>query len=166
MKQSCHIHLFLLILSFSCAEKQEEIKVEESVEFLEESDGTSLDEFPETIEVPITIGDNSRTSLDWNGTYLGNLPCASCEGIETKLTLNIDGTYHYTTHYFGLNDALEHEFLGKFTWDETGSIITLQGVNGIPGKYKVGENQLWHLDMNGNRITGDLADRYILKKQF
>jgi len=166
MKHSYSVFLFLLILTISCTEKKEEVVEETEVEIMETIDVDTLEEFPETIEVPITIGDNSRTSLDWNGTYLGNLPCASCEGIETKLTLNTDGTYHYTTHYFGLNDALEHEFLGKFTWDETGSNITLHGVNGIPGKYKVGENQLWHLDMNGNRITGDLADRYILKKQF
>lgn len=166
MKQYLTLLFFIPLFTFSCAEKKTELKEEEVIEVIQEPEEETLDEFPETIEIPMSMGDNSRTSLDWNGTYLGNLPCASCEGIETKITLNTDGTYHYTTHYFGLNDALEHEFLGKFTWDETGSIITLQGVNGIPGKYKVGENQLWHLDMDGNRITGDLADRYILKKQF
>lgn len=166
MKQNLSLLFLISLFAFSCTEKKTELKEEEVIEVIQEPEEETLDEFPETIEVPMSMGDNSRTSLDWNGTYLGNLPCASCEGIETKITLNTDGTYHYTTHYFGLNDALEHEFLGKFTWDETGSIITLQGVNGIPGKYKVGENQLWHLDMDGNRITGDLADRYILKKQF
>lgn len=44
-------------------------------------------------------------------------------------------------------------------------MITLLEMEGAPGKYQVGENQLWHLDENGNRIEGDLADRYILKKQ-
>ncbi|SHO61879.1 copper resistance protein NlpE [Algoriphagus zhangzhouensis] len=166
MKQYLSLLFLISLFAFSCAEKKTELNEEEAIEVIQEPVEETLDEFPETIEIPMSMGDNSRTSLDWNGTYLGNLPCASCEGIETKITLNTDGTYHYTTHYFGLNDALEHEFLGKFTWDETGSIITLQGVNGIPGKYKVGENQLWHLDMDGNRITGDLADRYILKKQF
>lgn len=159
--------LFLILLAIACnSPKTEKVKLLEENPSEEIIDETPIDTIPETMEMPMTMGDNSMTSLDWNGTYLGNLPCASCEGIETKLTLNTDGTYHYTTHYFGLNDALEHEFLGKFTWDKTGSIITLHGVNGIPGKYKVGENQLWHLDMDGNRITGDLADRYILKKQF
>lgn len=144
---------FLSLLFFACAEKPAQTEKQ------------TLDQFPETIEVPLSSGDNSMNSLDWAGTYLGTLPCADCEGIETKLVLNQDGSYHYTTHYFGLNDALEHEYLGKFTWDESGSVITLHGVDGIPGKYKVGENRIWHLDMDGNQITGALADQYILTKQ-
>ncbi len=144
---------FLSLLFFACAEKPAQTEEQ------------TLDQFPETIEVPLSSGDNSMNSLDWAGTYLGTLPCADCEGIETKLVLNQDGSYHYTTHYFGLNDALEHEYLGKFTWDESGSVITLHGVDGIPGKYKVGENRIWHLDMDGNQITGALADQYILTKQ-
>lgn len=109
--------------------------------------------------------DNSATSLDWNGTYKGTLPCASCEGIETILTLNVDRTYKLTTHYFGRNDALEEEDTGTFTWDETGSVITLEKVSNGSTQYKVGENRIWQLDMEGNMITGDLADHYILTKQ-
>ena len=117
-------------------------------------------------EEPILYtSDNSATSLDWNGTYKGTVPCASCEGIETILTLNIDRTYKLTTHYFGLNDALEEEDTGTFSWDETGSIITLERVSNGPTQYKVGENRIWQLDMSGNMITGDLADHYILTKQ-
>jgi len=32
-------------------------------------------------------------------------------------------------------------------------------------KYLVGENQLFMLDTEGNRITGGLAENYILKKK-
>lgn len=110
-------------------------------------------------------GDNSATSLDWNGTYKGTVPCASCEGIETILTLNVDRTYKLTTHYFGRNDALEEEDTGTFIWDQTGSVITLEKVSNGPTQYKVGENRIWQLDMKGNMITGDLADHYILTKQ-
>ncbi len=109
--------------------------------------------------------DNSATSLDWNGTYKGTVPCASCEGIETTLTLNIDRTYKLSTHYFGRNDALEEDDMGTFSWDKTGSIITLENVSNGPTQYKVGENRLWQLDKKGNMITGDLADHYILTKQ-
>lgn len=116
-------------------------------------------------EQTMYAGDNSATSLDWNGTYKGTLPCASCEGIETILTLNVDRTYKLTTHYFGRNDALEEEDTGTFTWDETGSVITLEKVSNGPTQYKVGENRIWQLDMEGNMITGDLADHYILTKQ-
>jgi heat shock protein HslJ len=31
--------------------------------------------------------------------------------------------------------------------------------------YLVGENRLFHLDIDGNKITGNLADNYILEKQ-
>lgn len=116
-------------------------------------------------EKPLYIGDNSATSLDWNGTYKGTVPCASCEGIETVLTLNKDMTFKLSTHYFGLNDALEEDVMGSFTWDETGSIVTLADVTNRPNQFKVGENRIWQLDMNGERITGDLADHYILTKQ-
>ncbi len=112
-----------------------------------------------------SVGDNSQNALDWPGTYFATLPCANCEGIETWVTLNQDGTFVLKTHHMGLNDDREEIFTGKFTWDDTGSIVTLNGlIGGAPGKYKVGENQIWHLDQNGKRIEGELADHYILLK--
>jgi len=110
-------------------------------------------------------GDNSATSVDWNGTYKGTVPCASCEGIEVSLTLNPDHTYRLVTNYLGLNDALEQENTGSFTWDKTGSIITLEKVAQGPNQYKVGENRIWQLDMEGQVIKGELADHYILTKK-
>jgi uncharacterized lipoprotein NlpE involved in copper resistance len=108
---------------------------------------------------------NSMNALDWNGIYKGTLPCADCEGIETILTLNPDLTYILFTNYLGRNDALEEEKKGDFSWDEHGSEITLTNVTSGPNKYKVGENRLWHLDANGDMITGDSADHYILTKK-
>lgn len=124
-----------------------------------------------TIEIPapdqpVPIGDNSETSLDWAGTYFNTLPCASCEGIETWVTLKSNETFELKTNYLGLNDAREEIFTGKFSWNELGSIVTFEGLIGdYPGKFKVGENQIWYLDKSGKRIEGDLADRYILKKK-
>lgn len=110
--------------------------------------------------------DNSQTALDWAGTYFNVLPCASCEGIETWLTLHPDESFELKTNYLGLNDAREEIFTGKFTWDEAGASIQLHGLIGdTPGKYKVGENQIWHLDQEGRQIEGPLADRYILHKK-
>jgi len=132
----------------------------------EKNTETVNEDFPETIEVPInpTPGDNSMNALDWEGTYVGTLPCADCEGIETELTINYDGTYSYKTTYLGKETEAE-EVTGTFQCDENGSVITLAGLDGAPGKYKVGENRIWHLDMEGKQIEGDLADRYILTKQ-
>ena len=132
----------------------------------EKNTETVNDDFPETIEVPMnpSPGDNSMNALDWEGTYVGTLPCADCEGIETELTINYDGTFSYKTTYLGKESEAE-EVTGTFQWDENGSVITLAGLDGAPGKYKVGENRIWHLDMEGKQIEGDLADKYILTKQ-
>lgn len=110
--------------------------------------------------------DNSQTSVDWAGTYFNVLPCASCEGIETWVTLNPDGSFQLKTNYLGLNDAREEIFTGKFEWDPSGSFVQFKGLIGdAPGKYKVGENRIWHLDQDGKQIKGELADRYILHKK-
>lgn len=150
------IGLFAL---FSC--QKEERK---TIEITEEITKTIEIESSDTTEKSIHLGDTSQNALDWNGTYKGTLPCADCEGIETELTLNLDGTYLYKATYLG-KDTKVYEIEAPFQWDETGSMITLLEMEDAPGKYQVGENQLWHLDRNGKRIEGDLADRYILKKQ-
>lgn len=115
---------------------------------------------------------NAQNSLDVEGTYAGVLPAGTFEGklptasggggMEVKISLSGD-TYKKSVIYIGKSDK-PIETSGKFTWDETGSIITLAGEN-APNKYFVGENTLTHLDMDGNKITGDLAHMYILKKK-
>lgn len=107
------------------------------------------------------VGDNSMTSLDWAGTYEGILPCADCEGIKTVISINQDNTYVAKEIYEGKSDSL-FESKGTFKWDEKGQKIILSDANRHP--YFVGENTLTHLDKDGNKITGVLAKRYILKK--
>lgn len=107
---------------------------------------------------------NAKTSLDWNGTYQGVVPCADCEGIETSLTLNEDNTYILTKTYLGKDgEAFKEE--GSFSWDQTGGVVILEGLTDTPNQFFVAENQIIMLDMNGERIDGDLADMYVLKKQ-
>lgn len=107
------------------------------------------------------IGDNSMTSLDWTGTYDGVLPCADCEGIKTIISINQDNTYVAKDIYVGKPDSL-FESNGTFKWDEKGQKIIFSDKNRT--SYFVGENTLTHLDKDGNKISGDLAERYILKK--
>lgn len=113
----------------------------------------------------VATADNSRTSLDWAGTYFGSLPCADCPGIDFTLILNQDETYVMQRAY--ISDQSEGDILteGTFTWNDKGNIITLNASNdGGKFIFKVGENRLFHLDQEGNVITGDLADKYILEK--
>lgn len=107
---------------------------------------------------------NANNSLDYAGTYKGVLPCADCDGIETELTLDYQGNYVKKTKFLGKEESAAQEEKGTFTWDESGSTITLTGITGMPNQYFVGENQLFQLDMSGKMITGDQADKYILVK--
>jgi heat shock protein HslJ len=120
----------------------------------------------DTLTTPtISTADNSRTSVDWPGTYKGIVPCADCEGIETTITIGLDSSYTLTKVYLGKKDSKPIEKKGKFIWDAYGGSILLDGITNAPDKYKVGENVLIQLDLNGNTITGDNAAKYRLTKQ-
>jgi heat shock protein HslJ len=107
--------------------------------------------------------DNSRTSLDWPGVYQGLIPCADCESIKTRITLHKDGTFTRSMIYQGKPDGQFND-QGKFSWDEGGGKITLIDKQGQSQSYLVGEGRLFHLDQQGQRISGELANRYILIK--
>lgn len=106
----------------------------------------------------------AQTALDWQGSYSGVLPCADCGGIETELTLKDDLTYRLTKAYLGKEPVVKDTLVGTFSWE--GSNIKLTGINEGEGSpwYKVEENKVRHLDLEGNTIKGELANRYILTK--
>jgi heat shock protein HslJ len=115
-----------------------------------------------------TVGDghNSQNSLDWAGTYRDTLPCADCEGILIEIVLKTDLTYESATKYLGKDGDISRS-KGNFSWNKEGSTITLEGVDGTKesNQFKVGENKLQKLDMDGKVITGNLADKYVIQKQ-
>lgn len=117
-----------------------------------------------TLTTPtVPTGDNSEVSLDWAGTYSGVVPCADCEGIATTLSLRDDKTYRLSTLYEGKStEPFVRE--GTFSWYDNGSKVRLEGIRDGADKYLVGEDVLFQLDLEGNRITGDLADKYQLRK--
>lgn len=113
--------------------------------------------------IAVDSAHNSRNSLDWDGTYAGTLPCADCEGIRTTVTLRGDGTFTRELIYVGKSATAITES-GGFVWNGAGSIVSLPNGAGGMQKYQVGENRLFHLDRDGNRISGDTASRYVLRK--
>lgn len=162
MKKSLLV-LSLVSIAFGSCNKSSDtpIKEEETAK-----PQTASELAPEAVTGATYTGDNSQTSVDWQGTYFATLPCGHCEGIETWVTLKGDGTYEYKTNYLGLNDAREEIFTGKFSWDPAGGVVTFEGLIGdYPGKFKVGENQLWYLDAEGKKMEGDLKERYVLTKK-
>lgn len=105
---------------------------------------------------------NAQNALDWSGIYMGLLPCADCEGIETTIILNNDLTYLKTENYLGEEGTFEEE--GTFIWMNDGLRIALKHQN-TSYYYKVQENSLLALDIDGNEISGEMALMYLLKKQ-
>lgn len=107
---------------------------------------------------------NAQNALDYWGTYTGTLPCADCEGIETVIVLSQESTYTIKTTYLGKGSDNEINSQGSFSWNDEGNSITLLN-EAEPNQYFVGENVLFHLDREGNRITGNQAERYRLEKE-
>jgi len=105
---------------------------------------------------------NAKISANWSGVYTGTIPSASGSGINVHLKLNQNETFELRYDYL---DKPSNPFIskGSFKWDDAGDIITLD-ITDAPPHYKVGENKLIQLDMEGNLITGKLADDYVLRK--
>lgn len=135
------VYLIFIALAVSCAGKKENTPSE-------------TNDAPDMHQANI--------ALDYWGEYSGTLPCADCEGIETLLVLTKENKYILTRTYLG-KSAETFESEGQFEWNEAGNTISLIGEEGS-NQYFVGENVLFHLDQDGKRISGDLAEKYILFK--
>lgn len=108
---------------------------------------------------------NAQTSLDWAGEYKGLLPCADCSGIKTELELKSDHSYELTEEYEGKGDGKEFKTKGTFSFDSSGSLITLDK-NAEGRKFFVGENFIESRSIDtGEKIDGPLAEHYKLTKE-
>ncbi|MGE4322957.1 MAG: copper resistance protein NlpE N-terminal domain-containing protein [Sphingobium sp.] len=105
---------------------------------------------------------NASNSLDWAGTYRGMLPCADCEGIDTVVILQSDGTYRSQSRYVGRDEKVFTE-QGRFAWNAAGNTVTLAADQ--PVRYFVGENRLTRLAPDGSPVTGPMAALYVLARQ-
>lgn len=132
-------------------------KVKEATEKVAENVEAVAKEAVEKVE-------NVLKTENFEGTYEGTLPCADCEGIKTSLTLNADDTYEMTQEYLDKKEVLKSNYKGKFTWT-VGGVITLDGLKDMSSLFKVDKDRVYYLDIEGNIITGELADFYILKKK-
>jgi uncharacterized lipoprotein NlpE involved in copper resistance len=157
MKYSVLFFFATGFLLFSCKQQEQQVSQNDAVTEMNAGNGASSSKI-------ISKGDTSQNALDWNGVYKGVLPCANCEGIETELSLLLNGTFVLKTKYLGKGSGEINEIKGVFSWDESGSIVVLSGLDYSPNEYKVGENQLFQLDRQGEVVKGDLASLYILKK--
>ena len=110
------------------------------------------------------VAPSAQKSLNLSGLYLGFYPCADCKGIRTTLALN--NSYVYISLYVGKS---EREIIekGKFSIAEDGNTLVLTPRKGSTTvqKYFIEDDMLIKLDEDGERITKDGADGYILKRK-
>lgn len=148
MKKSIFASIFASFIIFSCQSKgvqQEQKNTDSSKEITE----------------AVKKEHNSMNSLDWSGKYEGILPCADCEGIKYIVELKKDGNFFIEQEYLGKETVYQDE--GFYKWDASGNVLHLNS-NVSPLVLKVEENRLKVLDQQGKEITGNLKDKYILKK--
>ena len=61
----------------------------------------------------------------FSGTFAGVLPCAACQGIDTRVDLNPDGTFRLVETYQGQADGGPFEITGTWTAESAGKQILL-----------------------------------------
>jgi len=145
MKKSIFASIFASFIIFSCQSKGVQ----------QEQKNNSIDN---AIPAIVAMAEhNSKNSLNWVGKYEGILPCADCEGIKYIVELKKDGNFFIEQEYLGKETVYQDE--GFYKWDA----LHLNS-NVSPLVLKVEENRLKVLDQQGKEITGNLKDKYILKK--
>ena len=106
----------------------------------------------------------AQNSLDWSGTYYGELPCADCDRIETELTLKDDLQFELIENHIKNDSIHTTKTQGKFVWE--GNNIKLNNITNEsrPAQFKVVENAVIQLDMSGQLIEGAMSELYRLNK--
>lgn len=98
------------------------------------------------------------------GTYKGTLPCADCPGIEVVLVLSVDGSTLSTL--YKERDKEPTVIPGSASFDENGHLVfTPNDTNEEVTKYAVEGNTLRRLNQDGQPVTGEMADMYVLSKE-
>jgi uncharacterized lipoprotein NlpE involved in copper resistance len=108
-----------------------------------------------------SVNNNTKSDFDWAGSYSGVFPGANSD-IKHNVTLNKDRTYEVSIQYVDKSDDVL-VFTGTFSWKDS-NIIELDNKN-IPRFYMAEKNTLTLLDIEGNKITGNSASMYVLKKK-
>jgi len=84
-------------------------------------------------------------------SWRGVLPCADCEGIETSLFLEKDGTWVMNQHYQGAKAP--STFASYGTWARTADKLVLTDTAGEKRYFRAKGEGLEMLDMQGNPIV-------------
>lgn len=108
---------------------------------------------------------NAQTSLDYQGSYVGVLPCVTsdCEQIELKVQLLPDDVFIYSTKRVGI-DKEELMTTGNYHFENDGNTIVLDQIANVPNSFFIAEGKIYQLDKDQKKIEGPDAEKYILLK--
>src|SRR5688572_20487212 len=109
----------------------------------------------------VTVKQVDSVALGYAGTYSGYVPCADCDGIVTYLVLKPDMTYRLEETYAGKSDTAKRY---NGTWVRDNKKVVLDDRGSVRTSYLSEDNKLIQLDNEGNRITGNLGNKYMLTK--
>jgi uncharacterized lipoprotein YbaY/heat shock protein HslJ len=88
-----------------------------------------------------------------SGTFEGLLPCADCPGIQHRLTLSADQTYHLRTEYQDRPDGVFDE-IGSLAVTADGTTLVLEGGPAGARYFAIaGPDRLTQLDTKGDPIA-------------
>ena len=107
----------------------------------------------------------TETVFEGAGEYFGTIPAADSPGINVQLILNPDFSFILVYDYIDAEEESVFTWEGVFIVND--DIITLEQEEyppAFPALYKLGEDYLIQLDLEGNEIEGEFAEMYILRK--
>lgn len=91
------------------------------------------------------------------GSYLGDLPCADCEGIRYRLDLFEDQVFYLSMEYLGQAEDQFHDDIGIWSIKADSPALSLEGGREAPLFFRIsGDDALEKLDQNGQEIASDL----------
>lgn len=104
-------------------------------------------------------------SQAFHGVFYGFIPCNDCNGIKTTLSLKQNNNYLLVTQP-ARESSREFYEKGKYSWnDENHTVVLTPRKESITRQYLIeDEGTLIQLNDNGARVTGESADRYILRR--
>lgn len=102
----------------------------------------------------------AQIALDYAGTYKGVLDLGTPDSVTVTLKEN---SYTVSTKAAQGEGSIRRT-LGKYSWNEEGNTITLEGVEDY-NRFFVAENALILLDKDGNKPTADQAESRTLRKE-
>lgn len=143
MKLKLFLTCCFIAILLSCQNKKETNQEKKSL---------SLNDFPKV-----------NNNQNYVGVYQGILPCADCEGMETKITVNENNTYTKSVRYLGKGNKI-FEQKGTISWNTLGNVLELLEIQNSPNKYLVTTGKLTQLDLEGKIIEGSLEKEYELTK--